>query len=153
MYCHVEAPKGSRVTAGVVVGEPQPVVCPADWGYVPDTLGAAGGPLEAIVCVSVPGPPGGTVAARPVALVHSCVSGRPEIQLIVCVAADERDWATIETADQLPRDLREEIAGFVACRHPFQEGRPAIVWGSRDEAMTAIDDAAARWAATVNGRG
>lgn len=153
MYCQVEAPKGSRVAAGVVVAEPRPVVCPADWGYVPDTLGTAGRPLEAMVCVSAPGPPGGTVAARPVALVHRHARARPDIEVVVCVAADDREWATIETAHELPVHLREEIERFVTCRHRFDEEEPTIVWGSRDEAMTAIDDAAARWAATVNGRG
>lgn len=140
------------MAASVVVGQRRPVVCPADWGYVPDTLGAAGRPLEAMVCGSVPGPPGGTVAARPVALVHRHASARPEIEVVVCVAANDRKWATVVTTDQLPGHLREEIDRFVACRHPRDEARPTIVWGSRDEALTAIDDAAARWAATVNGR-
>lgn len=148
--CRIETPKGSALWAGPTQ---QAEVYPADCCYFPDTLGRGGGrPLEAMVCVSAPGSPGGTVAARPVALVHRCAHAEPEIEVVVCVAADDGECRSIETASDLPAHLRDEIERFLA-RHPVDEPTPTIVWGSRDEALTAIDDAAARWAATVNGRG
>ncbi|MGH2894978.1 MAG: hypothetical protein ACRDPM_17175 [Solirubrobacteraceae bacterium] len=87
------------------------------------------------------------------ALVPWRASTRPEIAVVVCVAANDREWARIATADLLPRHLRAEIDQFIACRPALDEAGPTIAWRSRDETLTAIDDPAARWAATVNGRG
>ena len=152
LRCRIENPKGSLLVTGVVVDEQHAVVCPADYGYVPDTVGHGGRPLETIVCGSSPGRPATLVAARPVAVVH--VHERVgELEVVVCVAAADRDYGAIETADDLPGALRAAIERFVRSRWPLDESTATIVWGSAAEARDAIDDAAARWAATVNGRG
>jgi len=152
LICRIENPKGSLLVTGVVVGEEHAVVCPADYGYVPDTLGHHGTPLDAIVCGSTPGQPATFIAARPVAVVH--LGERVgEIAVVVCVAVDDRDWDAIDTADTLPGHLREEIERFLLSRWPLDESTATIAWGSTADARETIDDAAARWAATVDGRG
>jgi inorganic pyrophosphatase len=152
LICRIEQPKGSLLDAGNSVGEQHAIVCPADYGYLPDTIGHAGEPLETVVCSSAPGRAGTSVAARPVAVVH--VAERVgEIEVVVCVASDDREWDGIDTAEELPSQLREAIEWFVRGRGPLDESSATLAWGSRADARATIDDAAARWAATADGRG
>jgi inorganic pyrophosphatase len=152
LTCRIESPKGSLLVTGVVVDEEHAVVCPADYGYLPDTMGHRGTPLDVIVCGSTPGRPATLVAARPVAVVH--VRERAgAIDVVVCVAAGDRDWDAIDSVAALPGHVRDEIERFVLSRWPLDESTATIAWGSPADALETIDDAAARWAATVNGHG
>jgi inorganic pyrophosphatase len=152
LTCRIENLKGSLLMTGVVVDEQEAVVCPADSGYLPDTLVQGGQPLEAIVCGSTPAQANTSAAARPVAVMH--VRERVgEIAVVVCVSADERDWDAVDSADRLPGQLRDEIERFVLGRRPLDQSTATIAWGTPADARETIDDAAARWAATVDGRG
>lgn len=151
LYCRVEIPKGSALDRSATAVE-RPVVSPADCCYFPDTVDGAGRPLEAIVCVSRPGPRGGRIAVRPFALLRT----RDRLgynEVVLCVPLEDSAWRGVDRVQDLPPHLREEIERFVTTR-PSPEAETAIVaWCSRDDALTAIDDAAARWAAAVDGHG
>jgi hypothetical protein len=54
--------------------------------------------------------------------------------------------------DDLPARLRRDIEWFLSIRSA-PDLADTMTWCSRDDARAAIDDAAARWAAIVNGRG
>jgi inorganic pyrophosphatase len=125
---------------------------PADCCYFPDTLDTAGRPLEALVCAAEPGPPGGQISVKPVALLRA-QTRRGARDTVVCVAHDDPAWATVDRAQDLPAALRAEIEEFVVARRSHENPGPTVSWCSRDDALTAIDDAAARWAETVNGHG
>ncbi|WP_397333754.1 inorganic diphosphatase [Ornithinimicrobium sp. INDO-MA30-4] len=47
-----------------------PMHYPADYGYIEDTLGEDGDPLDALVLLDEPTVPGCVVSARPVAIFH-----------------------------------------------------------------------------------
>jgi inorganic pyrophosphatase len=152
LICRIEQPKGSLLEVGIVAGEEDAIICPADYGYLPDTIGHAGAPLETVVCGSAPGRAGTFVAGRPVAVVH--VAERVgEIEVVVCVACHDREWDGVDAAEELPSHLREAIERFVLGCRPLDGSGATLAWGSRADAMATIDDAAARWAATVDGRG
>lgn len=55
--------------------------------------------------------------------------------------------------DTLPLKLRAQVEHLVTAGPPGEEAAETVAWCSADDVLTAIDDAAARWAATVNGRG
>jgi inorganic pyrophosphatase len=156
LYCQVEVPKGAPVLNATVRDASQEgqaeLRCPADWCHFPDTLAQYGTPLAAIVCVSQPGAPGGQIAVRPIALLRTHDIGGFE-EIVVCVPLGDSTWAAVESIFEIPRELREEIERFATCRERSRTRVAVASWLSREEAMTAIDDAAARWAATVNGRG
>ncbi len=156
LYCRVEVPKGAPVLrANVQEAAPasgSEVRCPADWCHFPDTLARDGAALGAIVCASERGAAGRQVAVRPIALLRTHDTRGYE-EIVVCVAAGDPTWAAVESIQGIPGELRAEIERFVMSKAP-RRGHVSITgWLSRDDAMTAIDDAAARWAGTVNGRG
>ncbi len=156
LSCRVDVPKGglapaSSIHASEPVGRRNPR-CPADWCYFPDTLARHGGPLGAVVCVSEPGKRGHRIAVKPIALLRTHdTCGYDEI--VVCVPLVDQAWTTVESIYEVPRELREEIERFAIDRKPARVAAAVAGWQSRDDALMAIDDAAARWAATVNGRG
>ncbi len=150
LYCRIETPKGAFVAQRAPLERWMP--SPADCCYFPDTVDSAGRPLEAIVCSSQPGAPGGQVSVKPVALLR--VHGRRGWEdVVLCVALDDPSWRPIERARDLPAQLRDEIQQFLSARSARAGVGPRVAWCSRDDALAAIDDAAARWAATVNGHG
>jgi inorganic pyrophosphatase len=71
-------------------------------------------------------------------------------QIVVCVAAGGPAWYAVECGEDLSADVSAGAGRFAASRRA-----PATIagWLSRDDATTAIDDAAAHWAATLDGRG
>jgi len=156
LYCQVEVPKGAPVLNASGRDASQEgqaeLRCPADWCHFPDTLGRYGTPLAAIVCVSQPGAPGGQIAVRPISLLRTHDTGGFE-EIIVCVPLGDSTWAAVESISEIPGKLRAEIERFATCRKRRRTRVAIAGWLSREDAMTAIDDAAARWAATVNGRG
>jgi hypothetical protein len=68
-------------------------------------------------------------------------------QIVVCVAADDPVWHAVESGEG-SSDVRAGIERFAASRR----ASATKAWLPRDDALSVIDDAAARWAATVDGR-
>ena len=148
LYCCVETPKGSQLSGNNALHDV--IECPADCGYFPQTIMRPGRPLAAIVCASTPHSAGGMIAVKPIALLRM----RDHIgydEFVVCVALDDSAWSTVNRIGDLPAQLRREIEAFIATR-PGARDAPIVGWRAGHEALAAIDDAAARWAATVNGR-
>ena len=157
LCCRVEIPKGAPLGRADATFErgalgPAASVCPADCCYFPDTFGSDGEPLEAVVCASQPGSRGGSVAVKPIALLRT--RGRGGFgEIVVCVPAADPTWSGVSGAEDLPAPLREEIERFVTRRGMRGAAAAVIGWCSREAALAAIDEAAARWAAATNGRG
>lgn len=150
LYCRVKTPKGSSLGAVSAVG--QTIVSPVDCGYFPDTLALDGRPLEAIVCVSEPGSPGRKVTVKPISLLRTR-DRHGYHELVLCLPRDDPSWSGVDGVRDLSAGLLGQIERFVTVAWTPQNETQIIAWCSQDDAMTAIDDAAARWAATANGRG
>lgn len=151
LYCRVEIPKGSALDPTGDVNA-RPTVCPADCCYFPDTLADSGGPLEAFVVGSLATRAGATIAVRPVGLLRAG-RGPSRREVVVCVPLEDPDWSAIDRVQDLPARLRGEIERLIERHSRAETTAAAVAWRPRDEALTAIDDAAARWAATTNGHG
>ena len=89
---------------------------------------------------------------KPVALLRVHTSRGWE-NVVLCVALGDPSWRGVDRAYDLPAQLRDDIQHFLTARSARGGVGPSVAWCSRDDALTAIDDAAARWAATVNGHG
>jgi hypothetical protein len=74
-------------------------------------------------------------------------------EIVLCVALEGPAWNHVEEVHDLPVHVREEIEQFVTGRSAADPAAEVVAWWSRDAALSAIDDAAARWAATVDGHG
>lgn len=117
-------------------------VYPADYGFIPGTLGEDGDELDALVLMEDPTFPGCLVRSRPVGLVHmSDEKGRDT--KILCVLADDPRWEPIQDITDVPSHLRLEIHHFFDIYKDLEPGKVSNVgeWGDRVEALGEISAA------------
>jgi inorganic pyrophosphatase len=153
LYVLVEIPKGSRnkyewdEQLGAIRLDRflfSSVVYPTDYGFVPDTLAADGDPLDAVVCVSEPTFPGCMIAVEVVGMLEmSDEKGQDE--KILCVPKHDPNWGGIKNLEDLPAQLRDEIANFFSIYKQLEYKDVEVAgWHSREAAWDAIERARAR---------
>ena len=160
--CVIEIPKGSR---NKYEWDPElrrikldrllfsSVVYPTDYGFVPDTCAQDGDPLDAMVCVSEATFPGCVIPAKPIALfrMHDEKGLDEKVLFVPC---RDPNWNWIERLDDLPKQLCGEIEHFFSIyKQPQGIDVQVDGWFPREQALEAIDDAAARFARERDGRG
>ncbi len=120
IYVVIEIPRGSRNkyeidhdTGDVYLDRRlfTATTYPADYGFIPNTLGGDGDPLDALVLLEDPVYPGVHVEARPVGLLWMQDEAGPDAKLI-CVPPKEPRWKGVEDLKDLPEELLEEIKHF-----------------------------------------
>ena len=72
---------------------------PADYGFIPDTLGGDGDPLDALVLLEDPVYPGVWVEARPVGVLYMQDEAGEDAKMI-CVPPKEPRWADVEDLER-----------------------------------------------------
>ncbi len=86
-------------------------VYPADYGFVPDTLGEDGDPLDAMVVLEEPTFPGCWVKARPVGVFWMQDEAGPDAK-VLCVPYGDPRWDRVQDIDDFPGHLVAEIEHF-----------------------------------------
>jgi len=121
------------------------VVYPTDYGFIPDTLGADGDPLDAMICVSEATFPGCVIPVKPIALFRMR-DDKGEDDKVLCVPLDDPNWNGMEELDDLPQFLQDEISHFFSI-YKIPEGKVVKVdgWRSREDALKSIEEARERW--------
>jgi inorganic pyrophosphatase len=120
------------------------VVFPTDYGFVPDTEGPDGDPLDALVAVSEATFTGCGVLARPVAVLWLRDQGEREPK-VVCVPCEDPNWEHVEDLDDLPGQLCEEVAHFfVAYKAREDHEVSSEGWEGRAAAERVIEEARER---------
>src|SRR6266498_1026074 len=84
---------------------------PADYGFIPGTLGGDGDPLDALVLLEDPTYPGVWVEAKPVGLLWMHDEAGDDAK-VICVPPREPRWKEVEDLKDLPEELLEEIKHF-----------------------------------------
>ncbi|HVS28805.1 MAG TPA: inorganic diphosphatase [Solirubrobacteraceae bacterium] len=160
LHCLVEIPKGSR---NKYEWDPElqqikldrflfsSVVYPTDYGFIPQTLAQDGDPLDAMVVVSEPTFPGCMIPVKAIALFRM-TDDKGQDDKVLCVPRQDPNWNELETLEDLPHQLRDEISHFFSI-YKQPEGKEVTVqgWMSREEAFAEIDDAHRRWAELPDG--
>ena len=115
---------------------------PADYGFVPDTLGGDGDPLDALVLLEDPVYPGVWVEARPVGVLYMEDEAGEDAKLI-CVPPKEPRWADVHDIDDLTPALRAEIQHFFEVYKALEPDKHSSAQGmaGRDAAWREIDAA------------
>jgi inorganic pyrophosphatase len=143
IVCVVEIPKGSRNKYEM---DPElqrikfdrflfsSVVYPADYGYIPGTLATDGEPLDVVVLVSEPTFPGCRIEGRLVAVLRMR-DEQAEDDKLLCVPCLDPNWNSIERLEDVPAQVREEIAHFFGM-YKQPEGKTVQVdgWYPRKDA-------------------
>jgi inorganic pyrophosphatase len=84
---------------------------PADYGFIPETLGEDGDPLDALVLLDDPTFPGCWVTARPVGVFWMEDDKGPDAK-IICVPAGDPRWANVVEIADVAEPMLAEIEHF-----------------------------------------
>lgn len=118
---------------------------PSDYGFVQDTLGEDGDPLDALVLVTEPTFPGCLIESKPIGLFKMWDEKGPD-EKIVCVPIGDPYWNHIEILEDLPPHLLKEIEHFFLVYKDLEEKKTGIDgWGSREQAIKVIKQAKLRF--------
>jgi inorganic pyrophosphatase len=155
LHCLVEVPKGSR---NKYQWDPEyraikldrflfsSIVYPTDYGFIPDTAGPSGRPLDAMVCVSAPTFPGCVIPVKAIALFRFSDEGERDDKLL-CVPRDDPAWNEKESLADISGQLRAEIEHFWSI-YKLPEGRHVEIhgWEDREVALEAVEGGRRRFA-------
>ncbi|HEY9864199.1 MAG TPA: inorganic diphosphatase [Candidatus Obscuribacterales bacterium] len=84
---------------------------PFDYGFIPNTLGDDGDPLDGLVIMDQPTFPGCVIAARPVGFLEM-IDGGDRDEKILCVPAADPRYAHVKSLKDIAPHRLEEIAEF-----------------------------------------
>ena len=121
-------------------------VYPADYGFVPDTLGEDGDPLDALVLLDDPTFPGCLVRALPVGVFWMSDEKGPDAK-IICVPVDDPRSGRVSDLADLPSHLLKEIEHFFDVYKMLEPDKESSTRGyeGRDAAWQEIEAARARY--------
>lgn len=121
----IETPKGSAYKYKYEPGKkafevhktmPAGMVFPFDFGFVPDTLGEDGDPLDVLILTrKAPYATGSTIDARIIGCLpakQSSKEGELRNDRYVGVVDDDADYATVKSIEQLPEAFIRDIQSF-----------------------------------------
>ena len=101
---------------------------PADYGFVVDTLGGDGDPLDALVVVEEPTFPGCIVPARPIGTLGMRDEEGDDEKILAVPAGDPRFAEVHDLKDLSPHWLRE-IENFFATYKELEDKKPPKISG------------------------
>jgi inorganic pyrophosphatase len=153
LICLVEIPKGSRNKyeydhdMDVIKLDRflfSSMVYPTDYGFIPDTLGQDGDALDAMVCVSEATFPGCVIPVKPIALFRM-EDDKGVDDKVLCVPLQDPAWNGLEQLEDLPDQLRDEIAHFFSVYKDLEQKKVKVDgWYSRQDAIDEIEAARKR---------
>lgn len=116
---------------------------PANYGFIPHTLAADGDPCDVLVLSRSPVIPGAVIRARPVgALVMTDEAGADD--KIIAVPVDKLNpyYAEVQSPDDLPRMLKEQVAHFFQHYKDLEKGKwvAGLRWVGPEEALALVTD-------------
>ena len=94
---------------------PAGMVFPFDFGFIPGTRGEDGDPLDILVLMDEPATQGSLVPARLIAVIQAEQTEKGKTDRndrLIGVAAAAHDYRSVESPEQLSKDLIEEIEHF-----------------------------------------
>ena len=116
---------------------------PANYGFIPQTLGEDGDPLDCLVMARWPFMPGCVVRARPVAVLFlEDEAGGDEKLLAVPETKTSPYYADILEGNDLPAIVRQQIEHFFTHYKDLEPEKWTRVgtWGDREDAYRVISE-------------
>ncbi|MEU6443150.1 inorganic diphosphatase [Streptomyces sp. NPDC047046] len=118
---------------------------PAEYGFVEETLGRDGDPLDALVLTGEPTFPGCLIRCRPIGMFVMSDENGPD-EKVLCVPAHDPRYAGLTDIDNVPSHLLEEIAHFFRVYkelEPDKHVEPSD-WVGTEAAIQEVADASYR---------
>ena len=112
---------------------------PVDYGFIEDTLGDDGDPLDVLVLLPAPVFPGVTVAVRPVGMFQMTDEAGGDDKVLAVPAGDNR-WDHIQDIGDVPSYELDEIKHFFSQYKALEPGKyvKAADWVGRAEAEAEV---------------
>jgi inorganic pyrophosphatase len=118
---------------------------PSDYGFILDTLGEDGDPLDALVLVSEPTFPGCLIEVKPIGLFNMWdEKGRDE--KILCVPISDPHWNQLNVLEDVNPHLLTEIEHFFLVYKVLEEKKVGVEgWEGRERALEIVRAAKERY--------
>jgi len=115
-------------------------VYPADYGFVLDTLGEDGDPLDALVLVEEPTFPGCVIRSRPIGMFRM-TDEKGGDDKVLCVPANDPRQEHLRDLHHLPEFERREIEHFFLIYKELEPGKSVegASWGDRAAAEAEVE--------------
>src|SRR6266851_5584927 len=122
---------------------------PADYGFVEDTLGADGDPLDALVLVQEPTFPGCLIRSRPIGMFRM-TDEKGGDDKVLCVPAGDPRQEHLRDIHHVPEFYRLEIQHFFQIYKELEPGKSVegASWADRAAAEAEIEASRRRLRAT-----
>ncbi len=118
-----------------------PMFYPANYGYIPNTLGEDCDPLDVLVVTPYPLQPGCVIRARPVGVLHMSDESGQDAKLLA-VPHDKLTplYSQVKEAQDLPTLLIKQIEHFFENYKDLEHGKWVKIdgWGDVEEARNEI---------------
>ena len=113
---------------------------PADYGFVPETLGEDGDPLDALVLVLEPTFPGCLIRSRPIGMFRM-TDEKGGDDKVLCVPAGDPRQEHLRDLHHLPEFDRLEIEHFFLIYKELEPGKSVegASWAGRAEAEAEVE--------------
>ena len=123
-----------------------PMGYPTDYGFIEDTLGEDGDPLDALVLLPQPLFPGVLVEARPVGM-FQMVDEAGGDDKVLCVPAGDHRWDHIQDIGDVPEFELDVIKHFFVHYKDLEPGKfvKAADWVGRAEAEAEVQRSVERF--------
>jgi len=123
---------------------------PSDYGFILDTLAEDGDPLDALVLLWEPTFPGCVIKAKPIGMFKMHDEKGPD-QKILCVPLNDPMWNNLESLDQVPPQLLNEIEHFFKVYKDLEKKKTGIEgWGDKKEAKAKIAESRKRFKTRIS---
>jgi len=156
----IETPRGSRNKFSFDTEQrifhlksqlPVGMVFPWDFGFVPQTIGGDGDPLDALILMDEPAFPGCALLVRLLGAMEVEQTERGKTKRndrLIVVAEVSQFFANLKDLDDLPRKVRTEIDEFFTTYHRLHGKQSRTLgWKRAAAAQHLIDEARRRHAA------
>ena len=144
----IEIPRGSgnkyeldKDTGAIFLDRVQPTTMkqPYDYGFLPETLGDDGDPLDAMIVIDEPLYPGVVVPSRVIGVMYMIDDGENDEKLI-CVADDDKHYEHAQTVEDLGGHVKHKVEHYFAHYKDLQKKEVKITgWGDKAEAYALIE--------------
>jgi inorganic pyrophosphatase len=120
---------------------------PADYGFVDDTLGGDGDPLDALVLLDEPTFPGCLITARVIGMFHM-TDEKGADDKILCVPAQDPRWDHLRDIHHVAEFERLEIQHFFEVYKDLEPGKSVegARWADRAAAEAEVERSRQRYA-------
>jgi inorganic pyrophosphatase len=119
---------------------------PAEYGFIPDTLGGDGDPLDALVLTEYPTFPGCLIESKILGMCNMTDENGEDAKLI-CVPTYDPRWKSATDIGDVPKPILDRISHFFTVYKDLDEGKWMKVenYVGRAEALAELEASIARF--------